>query len=80
NNFYFSPGWALKQNQKFGIKSEIQIVKRVIQLIQGYFHLGNANHYDRYTAERMLSKLQALAISGKELYSIMLPKIQIIRN
>lgn len=48
--------------------------------MQGYFHLGNANHYDRYTAERMLSELQALAIPGKELYGIMLPKIQTIRN
>ena len=47
--------------------------------MQGYFHLGNTNYYDRYTAERMLSELQALAIPGKELYGIMLRKYRLLK-
>ena len=80
NDFYFSPGWALKQNQKFGTKGRTRIAKKVVQLMKGYFHSGNANRCDRYTAERMLSELQALAVPGKELYGVALPKIQTIKN
>ena len=47
----------------------------VVQLMQGYFHSGNTNCYDHYIAERMLSELEALAVLGKELYGIALPKV-----
>ena len=79
-DFYFSPGWALKQNQKFGTKGGTRIAKRIVQLMQEYFHSGNTNWYDRYTAERMLGELEALAVPGKELYGIALLKVQTIKN
>ena len=80
DDFYFSSRWALKQNQKFGTKGGTRIAKRIIQLMQRYFYSDNINRYNRYIAERMLSELEALAISGKELHEIALPKVQTIRN
>ncbi|RHZ79736.1 hypothetical protein Glove_141g92 [Diversispora epigaea] len=59
--FQLMSGWALKANQKFGKRGGAKMSKRIITLLQGFFHAGNANKSDRYTAHDMLSELNDMA-------------------
>jgi len=53
--------------------------KKVIALLQGFFHAGNADKSDRYSANDMLSELIHMASSG-ELDPEIIPKIETIEN
>ncbi|RHZ89316.1 hypothetical protein Glove_16g30 [Diversispora epigaea] len=65
--FQLASGWALKANQKFGKRGG------------SFFHAGNANKSDRYTAHDMLSELNDMAIEG-ELDPEIIPKVETIEN
>ncbi|RHZ65046.1 hypothetical protein Glove_319g72 [Diversispora epigaea] len=77
--FQLMSGWALKANQKFGKRGGAKMSKRIITLLQGFFHAGNANKSDRYTAHDMLSELNDMATSG-ELDPEIIPKVETIEN
>ncbi|RHZ82683.1 hypothetical protein Glove_105g11 [Diversispora epigaea] len=77
--FQLASGWALKANQKFGKRGGVKMSKKIITLLQGFFHAGNANKSDRYTAHDMLSELNDMAIEG-ELNPEIIPKVETIEN
>ncbi|PKB99016.1 hypothetical protein RhiirA5_430399 [Rhizophagus irregularis] len=77
--FQLASGWALKANQKFGKRGGARMSKKVIALLQGFFHAGNADKSDRYSANNMLSELIHMANSG-ELDPEIIPKIETIEN
>ncbi|RHZ74544.1 hypothetical protein Glove_221g16 [Diversispora epigaea] len=77
--FQLASGWALKANQKFGKRGGVKMSKKIITLLQGFFHAGNANKSDRYTAHDMLSELNDMAIEG-ELDPEIIPKVETIEN
>lgn len=58
---------------------EKRISKKVIQYLQAYFHAGNLNPKDRYTAEKMHESLKELADTG-ELSVEEIPEIKTIRG
>ncbi|RHZ77160.1 hypothetical protein Glove_184g92 [Diversispora epigaea] len=77
--FQLAPGWALKANQKFGRRGGTKMSKKIITLLQGFFHAGNADKSDRYSANDMLSELTHMANNG-ELDSEIIPKVETIEN
>ncbi|RHZ78941.1 hypothetical protein Glove_153g66 [Diversispora epigaea] len=77
--FQLISGWALKANQKFGKRGGAKMSKKIITLLQGFFHTGNANKSDRYTAQDMLSELVDMAAS-EELDPETIPKVETIEN
>ncbi|GET57671.1 hypothetical protein GLOIN_2v1535567 [Rhizophagus irregularis DAOM 181602=DAOM 197198] len=78
--FPLKPGWALKENQKMGNKGGgKRISKKVIQYLQAYFHAGNLNPKDRYTAEKMHESLKELAHEN-ELSVEDIPEVKTIRD
>ena len=78
--FPLKPGWALKENQKMGNKGGgKRISKKVIQYLQAYFHAGNLNPKDRYTAEKMHESLKEL-VYEKELSIEDIPEVKIIKE
>ncbi len=78
--FPLKPGWALKENQKMGNKGGgKRISKKVIQYLQAYFHAGNLNPKDRYTAEKMHDSLKEL-VHEKELSDEEIPEVKTIKG
>ncbi|RIB07417.1 hypothetical protein C2G38_2046015 [Gigaspora rosea] len=65
--FLFTLGWALKENQKFGKKGA------------GYFLVGNANKSEKYSAEKMWKELMELVKIGN-LKESDIPKVSTIQN
>jgi hypothetical protein len=53
--------------------------KKIITLLQGFFHAGNADKSDRYSANDMLSELIHMANNG-EFDSEIIPKVETIEN
>jgi hypothetical protein len=49
-DFSLGSEWALKETQKFGKKGGARIAKNIVSLLQAFFHAGNANRSDRYSA------------------------------
>ena len=56
-----------------------RISKKVIQYLQAYFHAGNLNPKDRYTAEKMHESLKELADEG-ELSVEEIPEVKTIKG
>ncbi|RHZ71753.1 hypothetical protein Glove_253g31 [Diversispora epigaea] len=77
--FQLAPRWVLKANQKFGRRGGTKMSKKIITLLQGFFHAGNADKSDRYSANDMLSELTHMANNG-ELDSEIIPKVETIKN
>ena len=77
--FPLGAGWALKETQKFGKKGGAQIAKNIVSLLQAFFHAGNADKSDRYSANDILSKL--IHMSNNEKFdSEIIPKVETIEN
>ncbi|RHZ82305.1 hypothetical protein Glove_109g252 [Diversispora epigaea] len=73
-------GWALKENQKMGNKGGgKRISKKVVQYLQAYFHAGNLNPKDRYTAEKMYESLKEL-VKENELSINEIPEVKTIKG
>jgi hypothetical protein len=78
--FSLKPGWILKENQKMGNKGGGKCIsKKVIQYLQAYFHAGNLNPKDRYTAEKMHESLKEL-VHEKELCAEDIPEVKTIKG
>ncbi|RIA93938.1 hypothetical protein C1645_818695 [Glomus cerebriforme] len=77
--FQLASGWALKTNQKFEKRGSTRISKKVILLLQDFFHAGNTNKSDRYSANNILSELIYMANSEK-LDSKIIPRVEMIEN
>jgi hypothetical protein len=56
-----------------------RISKKVIQYLQAYFHAGNLNPKDRYTAEKMHESLKELA-NEEELSVEEIPEVKTIKG
>jgi len=56
-----------------------RISKKVIQYLQAYFHAGNLNPKDRYTAEKMHESLKEL-VNEKELSIEEIPEVKTIKG
>jgi hypothetical protein len=69
----------LKENQKFGKGGGNRMSKKIIPLLQAYFHAGNVDRFERYDAAGMLSELQKL-VDDKELDAETLPKVETIER
>ena len=78
--FPLKSGWALKEYQKMGNKGGgKRISKKVIQYLQGYFHAGNLNPKDWYTAGKMHENLKELA-NEKEISVDEIPEVKTIKG
>ncbi|PKK72982.1 hypothetical protein RhiirC2_709954 [Rhizophagus irregularis] len=77
--FQIASGWALKANQKFGKRGEAKMSKNVIALLQGFFHAGNADKSDQYSANDIVSELIHMA-NSRELNPKIISKIETIEN
>jgi len=53
--------------------------KKVIQYLQAYFHAGNLNPKDRYTAEKMHESLKEL-VHERELSAENIPEVKTIKG
>ena len=53
--------------------------KKVIQYLQAYFHVGNLNPKDRYTAEKMHESLKEL-VHERELSAEDIPEVKTIKG
>jgi hypothetical protein len=53
--------------------------KMIITLLQSFFHAGNADKSDRYSANDMLSELIHMSNNG-ELDPEIIPKVETIKN
>jgi hypothetical protein len=70
----------LKENQKMGNKGGgKRMSKKVVQYLQAYFHAGNLNPKDRYTAEKMHESLKEL-VHEKELSAEDIPEVKTIKG
>jgi len=78
-DFPLGAGWALKETQKFGKKGGAWIAKNIVSLLQAFFHAGNANRSDRYSASDMLNELNNMANKG-ELEFETIPRLETIQN
>ena len=58
---------------------EKHISKKVIQYLQAYFHAGNLNPKDRFTAEKMHESLKEL-VKEKELSVEKIPEVKTIKE
>ena len=56
-----------------------RISKKVIQYLQAYFHAGNLNPKDRFTAEKMHERLKEL-VKEKELSVEEIPEVKKLYN
>jgi hypothetical protein len=56
-----------------------RISKKVIQYLQAYFHAGNLNLKDQYTAEKMHESLKEL-VHEKELCAEDIPEVKTIKG
>ena len=73
-------GWALKENQKFGNKGGgTKFSKKTVTILQGFFHAGNVDKSDRYTAQDMHSELMKMA-EDDEINQESIPKIESIQS
>jgi len=53
--------------------------KKIISLLQAFFHAGNANKSDRYFAHDMLDELNDMANKGELEFEI-IPRLETIQN
>ena len=73
-------GWALKENQKFGNKGGgTKFSKKTVTILQGFFHAGNVDKSDRYTAQDMHSELMKMT-EDDEINQESIPKIESIQS
>jgi hypothetical protein len=80
NEFPLPPGWALKENQKYGKKgSGKRIAKQIVEILQSLFLAGNANKSERSSAKDMLNILIEMADRG-EIDHEKIPKEVTIQN
>ena len=78
--FPLSLGWALKENQKFGNKGGgTKFSKKTVTILQGFFHAGNVDKSDCYTAQDMHSELMKMA-EDNEINQESIPKIESIQS
>ena len=56
-----------------------RISKKVVQYLQAYFHAGNLNPKDRYTAEKMHESLKEL-VHEKEISAEDIPEVKTIKG
>ena len=78
-DFPLGAGWTLKETQKFGKKGGARIAKNIVSLLQAFFHAGNANRSDRYSASDMLNELNNMANKGNLEFET-IPKLETIQN
>jgi hypothetical protein len=72
--------WALKDNQKLGVRgSGIRIKKNVKAMLERFFLLGNQRHQDRMNAQAMHDELLKYVEAG-ELKETDIPKVNTIQN
>jgi hypothetical protein len=55
------------------------MAKKIISLLQAFFHAGNANKSDRYSAHDMLNELNDMANKGELEFEI-IPRLETIQN
>ena len=55
------------------------MTKKIISLLQVFFHAGNANRSDRYSVQDMLNELNDMANKGELEFEI-IPKLGTIQN
>ena len=55
------------------------MAKKIIALLQAFFHAGNANRSDRYSVQDMLNELNDMANKGELEFEI-IPKLGTIQN
>ncbi len=73
-------GWALKENQKFGNKGGgTKFSKKIVTILQGFFHAGNVDKSDHYTAQDMHSELMKMT-EDDEINQESIPKIESIQS
>ncbi|CAB4462207.1 uncharacterized protein OCT59_017565 [Rhizophagus irregularis] len=77
--FPLQPRWTLKENQKFEKKREVRMAKKIISLLQAFFHVGNTNKSNCYSAHDMLKKLNDMANKGELEFKIIL-RLETIQN
>src|SRR5687768_9676878 len=77
---FFQLGWALKENQEYGKKGGGKHMSyKVIELLKTFFHSGDINKSERYTAKEMFEELQNNVETG-ELEVNDIPKLKTIEN
>jgi hypothetical protein len=77
---FLKEGWALKENQKFGNKGGgTKFSKKIITILQGFFHAGNIDKSDRYNAQSMYSELLKMA-EENEISQESIPKVESIQS
>ncbi|RHZ49726.1 hypothetical protein Glove_515g4 [Diversispora epigaea] len=77
---YFCSGWALKENQEYGKKRGGKHMTEVVkELLKIFFHTGDENKSERYTAKDMHQELLHQAQTG-ELEAEEIPQLKTIEN
>ncbi|RIB05837.1 hypothetical protein C2G38_2047279 [Gigaspora rosea] len=77
---YFHIGWALKETQKYGKRGgRKHMTVRIIKLLKSFFHAGDVDKSERYTAKDMLNALEKKTEVG-ELETSEIPKLKTIEN
>ncbi|CAJ0855379.1 12142_t:CDS:2, partial [Entrophospora sp. SA101] len=72
-------GWALKENQKFGNKGGAKFPKKIITILQVFFHAGIVDKSDCYTAQDMYSELIKMA-EDDEINQESIPRVESIQS
>ncbi|CAB5188646.1 unnamed protein product [Rhizophagus irregularis] len=79
-NNYFRSGWALKENQEYGKKGGGKhIPEKVLEILKGFFHAGDAHKSEPYSVKEMLEALRKKVEIG-ELEESDVPKLKTIEN
>ncbi|CAG8809625.1 6346_t:CDS:2, partial [Gigaspora rosea] len=72
--------WALKEMQEYGKRGgRKHMTARIIELLKSFFHTGDIDKSERYTAKDMLDSLEKKAEVG-ELEISEVPKLKTIEN
>ncbi|RIB22277.1 hypothetical protein C2G38_2140284 [Gigaspora rosea] len=80
NKNYFYSGWALKENQMYGKKGEgKRMTETVKEILKSFFHAGDEDKSEQYTAKNMLQDLQQREQIG-ELETEEIPQLKTIEN
>ncbi|RIB27357.1 hypothetical protein C2G38_2137871 [Gigaspora rosea] len=80
NKNYFYSGWALKENQMYGKKGGgKRMTETVKEILKSFFHAGDEDKSERYTAKDMLQDLQQREQMG-ELETEEIPQLKTIEN
>src|SRR4051812_38934919 len=70
---------GVKRNPKIWKKGRSTNSKNIVSLLQAFFHAGNANRSDRYSASDMLNELNNMA-NKDDLEFETIPRLETIQN